>query len=210
MPDVVLPALDFPMDAIRHAYGAQAERYIELFGSTTQVDADDLALIARHLSIKPGVVLDVGCGPGHLTEHLRSLGIDAIGIDLVPEFIEHARRAHPLGRFQLGSMDRLPVPDHSVIGILAWYSLIHLAPNDLDGVLSEFRRALAPAGTLVTGFFDGDEVAPFEHKVVTAWFWPLDEFSARLRRAGFTEVERVTRSAQHGARPHSALAAIAG
>ncbi|HMG41155.1 MAG TPA: class I SAM-dependent methyltransferase, partial [Acidimicrobiales bacterium] len=67
-----------------------AEQYIELI-SSTQVHADDLALIARHLSIRPGAVLDVGCGPGHLTAHLRSLEVDATGLDLVPEFIDHAR-----------------------------------------------------------------------------------------------------------------------
>jgi hypothetical protein len=37
------------------------------------VPADDLALIARHLSIGLGAMLDVGCGPGHVTAHLRSL-----------------------------------------------------------------------------------------------------------------------------------------
>jgi 2-polyprenyl-3-methyl-5-hydroxy-6-metoxy-1,4-benzoquinol methylase len=80
-----------------------AERYIELFGSTAQVHPDDLALIARHLSIRPGTVLDVGCGPGHLTAHLRSLGVDATGIDMVPEFIDHARASHPDGRYETGS-----------------------------------------------------------------------------------------------------------
>lgn len=197
------------MEPIRRAYGVQAERYIELFGATAQVHTDDLALIARHLSIQPGVVLDVGCGPGHLTEHLCSLGVDATGIDLVPEFIEHARIAHPLGRYEVGSMDHLEIPDHSVSGMLAWYSLIHLAPDDLDGALTEFRRAMAPAGTLIVGFFDGDEIAAFEHKVVTAWSWPADEFSARLNRAGFTEVERVLRTARDRQRPHGAIAAIA-
>jgi ubiquinone/menaquinone biosynthesis C-methylase UbiE len=197
------------VEVVRRAYVVQAQRYIELFGTTAQVHADDLALVARHLSIRPGTVLDVGCGPGHMTEHLRSLGVDAIGIDLVPEFIEHARTAYPHGRYELGSIDRLPVPDHSVSGMLAWYSLIHLPPEDLDGVLAEFRRAMAPTATLVAGFFDGDKVTAFEHKVVTAWFWPVDEFSARLRRAGFTEVERTRRPAQDGHRPHAAIAAVA-
>ena len=50
-----------------------ADQYAALLGSSTQVHADDLALIVRHLSIRPGTVLDVGCGPGHLTAHLRSL-----------------------------------------------------------------------------------------------------------------------------------------
>jgi len=30
-----------------------------------------------------------------------------------------------------------------------------------------------PAGTLVLGVFDGDEVAAFHHKVVTAYRWSL-------------------------------------
>ena len=187
-----------------------AEQYIELI-SSTQVHADDLALIARHLSIRPGAVLDVGCGPGHLTAHLRSLEVDATGLDLVPEFIDHARVTYPDGRFELGSMHQLPVRDRAVAGVLAWYSLIHLPPDALDGVLVELRRAMAPAGTLVVGFFDGEEVAPFEHKVVTAYYWPVDAFAERLRRAGFTEVERQRRPgvAEPGRRPHAAIAAIA-
>jgi len=189
-----------------------AEQYIELFGSTAQVHVDDLALIARHLSIRPGAVLDVGCGPGHLTAHLRSLDVDATGIDLVPEFVAHAHATHPDGRYGLGSMHRLPVPDRSVAGILAWYSLIHVPPDDLDAVLAELRRVMAPTGTLVAGFFDGDEVVAFEHKVVTAYRWPVDELAARLRQAGFTEVERRRRPgvAEPGRRPHAAIAAVAG
>ena len=42
------------------------------------------------------------------------------------------------------SMTDLDVGDGAVAGILAWYSLIHLPPPDLDGVLAAFRRLLAP------------------------------------------------------------------
>jgi SAM-dependent methyltransferase len=188
-----------------------AGQYIDLI-NRTPMPADDLALIDRHLSIGSGAVLDVGCGPGHLTAHLRSLGIHATGLDLVPAFIDHARATFPDGRYALGSMHRLPVPDGSVAGILAWYSLIHLPPDDLDGVLTELRRTMAPAGRLVVGFFDGDDVAAFEHKVVTAYHWPVDEFAERLSGAGFTEIERLRRPGipVPGHRPHAALAAMAG
>jgi SAM-dependent methyltransferase len=153
----------------------------------------------------------VGCGPGHLTEYLRSLDVDSMGIDLVPEFIDHARAAHPHGRYELGSMRQLPVPNHSVAGILAWYSLIHLHPDELDGVLNELHRAMEPAGKLVTGFFEGDEVVAFEHKVVTAYYWPADELSARLQRAGFTIIECQGRHGvpEYGRRAHAAIVATA-
>ncbi|WP_410812471.1 class I SAM-dependent DNA methyltransferase [Micromonospora sp. 067-2] len=196
------------MQQVRQAYASVAELYIELFGTSQKVHPDDLALIGRHLGGRPGTVLDLGCGPGHITGHLRSLGVDAVGIDLVPEFIAHARTTHSTGRYHLGSMESLDVADHSVAGILAWYSLIHFPPQSLDGVLAEFRRAMAPAATLVLGHFDGDEVAAFDHKVTTAYRWPVDELSQRLARAGFAEVERLRRPGDGTQRPHAAIAAI--
>ena len=55
------------VEQVRDAYASVADLYIELFGTSQQVHADDLAFIGRHLSIQPGNVLDVGCGPGHIT-----------------------------------------------------------------------------------------------------------------------------------------------
>jgi len=198
------------VERVREAYGRVADLYIGLFGTSGQVHADDLAFIGRHLKIRPGTVLDLGCGPGHLTGYLRSLGVDARGIDLVPEFIAYARATDPDGSYQLGSMNSLDVADGSVAGILAWYSLIHFPPGDLDGILAEFRRVIAPGGTLVVGFFDGDELEPFDHKVVTAYRWPIDGFAERLARAGFAEVEREHRPLNGTHRSHAAIAAVMG
>jgi SAM-dependent methyltransferase len=199
------------VEPVRQAYGALAKPYIERFGSTTSVHPDDLALIVRHLAVRHGTVLDAGCGPGHLAAHLCSLGVDARGLDLVPELVDHARATHPGCHYQLGSMRHLPFADRSLAGVLAWYSLIHTPPDEIDAVLAELRRATAPGGPLVVGFVDGDDVVAFEHKVVTAYCWPADELSARLQRAGFTEVERQQRPGtdRPGQRPHAAIAATA-
>lgn len=165
--------------------------------------------IRRHLAGQPGAVLDLGCGPGYITDYLRSLGVNATGIDMVPEFVAHAQAAYPSGSCQLGSFENLSAADHSIAGILAWGSLIHLPSQELDRVLAEFRRVMAPAGTLVLAIFVGDEVAAFEHKVVTAYRWPADELSQPLAQAGFTEVERLQRPTEGTCRPHAAIAAIA-
>ncbi len=199
------------MEPASRAYGAKSAQYIELFDDVVQVHADDLDLIDRHLIGAPGIVLDVGCGPGHLTAHLRSQGVVAIGLDVVPEFIDHARVAHPEGRYGLGSMRRLPVAAGSVAGILAWYSLIHTPPDELDVVLIELRRVLLPGGTLVAGFVHGGRTAAFAHQVMTAYSWPVDAFANRLGDAGFEVVDRLQRPGvdEPGLRPQAVVAAVA-
>jgi SAM-dependent methyltransferase len=103
-----------------------------------------------------GPVADLGCGPGHVTAHLRGLGIDAFGIDLSPAMIGVARRDHPGVRFEVGSMTDLSFPDASVAGLLAFWSLVHLPDEALPTVFGQFRRVLRPGGPLLLGFHAGD------------------------------------------------------
>ncbi len=199
------------VDEVRRAYGALAGRYVGLFGRTSAMHPDDLALIDRHLGGCSGSVLDAGCGPGHVTAHLRRRGVDATGVDLTPELLDHARAADPQGRYVRASIDRLPAADGSLDGAVAWYSLIHLPPNALAPALAELRRVLRLGGTLVVGFFDGPVVGPFDHKVTEAWSWPADELADRLAAAGFAETERRQRAeeADPFVRAHGALVATA-
>jgi trans-aconitate methyltransferase len=183
-------------------------RYIDLFAAPQQQPEADRSLIRRHLSGLPGSVVDLGCGPGHWTAYLHSLGVDVTGVDMVPEFIDHARSTFPGPQYQLASMTDVQVPEHALTGILSWYSTIHVPPAELDGVLAWFRRLLAPSGMLVVGFFDSDDdVAAFDHAVITAYRWPVDVFAERLSRAGFTEVERQLQ--QFPERPDRMYAALA-
>ena len=92
------------IEKIQQAYGKVADLHIELFGTAEQVHADDLAFIDRHLSDREGKVLDLGCGPGHLTAYLHARAVDVSGIDPDPEFIAHARITHPDVDFRLGSI----------------------------------------------------------------------------------------------------------
>lgn len=177
---------------MRDAYSSVSEVYIGLFDGVEKADEDDAAFIRRHLTGLSGPVLDLGCGPGHWTGYLHALGVDVTGVDVVPEFIAHARTAHQGPQFRLGSMTEVKVEEHSLAGILTWYSTIHLPPNDLGRVLAEFRRLLADSAVLVAGFFDSDDdVATFDHKVIEAYRWPVNAFAEQLVDAGFVEVQRM-------------------
>ena len=141
------------LPAVRAAYSQAAEQHIDLYDGNWDAHEVDAAFIRRHLQQVPGPVLDLGCGPGYWTAYLQSLEIQTTGIDVVPEFIEYARAAHPGPEFRLGSMADVDAPDESVAGIRSWFSIIHTNPADLSAVLTEFRRLLAPSGMLVLGFF---------------------------------------------------------
>ncbi|OYO25082.1 SAM-dependent methyltransferase [Enemella dayhoffiae] len=197
------------MSQVQQAYAQVASRYIELFGSGAHEHADDLSLIVRHLTGIAGPVIDLGCGPGHLTAFLAARGAEVTGIDQVPEFIAHSRRTHPTSHFELGSITAIDRPDDSVAGALAWYSLIHLHPDELPGALAEIRRILRPGGRLVVGFFEGPTLEPFAHQVTTAYRWPVDEFACSLSAAGFEVTDRLQRPAHGERRPHAAVAVTA-
>ena len=103
-----------------------------------------------------GPVADVGCGPGRITAHLRGIGLDAFGVDLSPGMIDVARRDHPGVRFEVGSMTDLDLADGSLVGLLAWFSLIHVPDDVVPAVLAEFRRVVRPGGPVLLGFHAGD------------------------------------------------------
>lgn len=62
-------------------------------------------LLAR-VPAAPATVLDLGCGPGHLTALLRDRwpGADVVGLDASPAMVERARSADPGGRYVLGDV----------------------------------------------------------------------------------------------------------
>ncbi|MFF0739488.1 class I SAM-dependent methyltransferase [Streptomyces sp. NPDC004111] len=148
------------------------------------------------------MLAELGCGPGRTTAHLRDLGLDVFGVDLSPVMVGIARETYPDLRFDIGSMDALDLADHTLSGIASWYSLIHVPPRDVPPYFAEFRRVLAPGGHLVLGFFEseGAPVTPFDHKVTTAYRWPVDDLAKLAGEAGFVEIGRMLREPGEGER----------
>lgn len=183
-------------------YDAVASLYAELFSDILDTRPLERAMLAAFAELSEGPVADLGCGPGHLTAHLHSLGLDVSGLDLSPAMIALAREAHPELRFEQGSMTALDREDGTLGGILAFYSLIHMPPHELPAVFAEFFRVLAPGGHLLLGFYAGDDPDPreFDHKVTLAYRWSPASLADLLGKAGFAEVGRLVREPLEGER----------
>jgi SAM-dependent methyltransferase len=159
-----------------------------------------------------GPVADLGCGPGYLTAHLSSLGLAAFGVDLSPAMIALARAAHPQLRFEVGSMDALGslgIADGSLGGALSRFSIIHLPPDQLPAVVTEFGRVLAPGGHLLLSFGQaepGQDGTPggdhtfYDHSVTGAYCWRPDHISALLLKVGLVEREWMLTRAEPAAK----------
>jgi SAM-dependent methyltransferase len=146
------------LDDTRVSYDTVAAGYADFVRDSLDGQPYLRAVLTLFADLVPaaGPVADVGCGPGHVTAHLRKLGVDAFGIDLSPGMVDVARRDHPGLRFEVGSMTDLPLADASVAGVLAFWSLIHVPDDVVPVVLGQFRRVLRPGGPVLIGFHVGD------------------------------------------------------
>lgn len=144
-------------------------------------------------------VVEIGCGPGRITAHLASLGLEAGGVDLSPGMIEQARRRHPHLPFTVGSMTALDLPAASLDGLVAWYSVIHVPPSRHRGVYAGFHRVLRPGGLLLLGFHCGDErrriEAGYGHTglALDAYRLRPERVEQDLAACGFTTLSRTVR-----------------
>lgn len=148
-----------------------------------------------------GIICDMGCGPGQVARYLHERGLSVCGVDLSREMVAQARRLNPSIEFQQGDMAALNVPDGTWVGIVAFYSLIHIPRDQIVQVLQELKRTLRPDGMLLIAFHIGDDVIHLDewwgHGVSADFvlFHP-QEMAGYLREAGF-HVEDISERAPY-------------
>lgn len=125
-----------------------------------------------------GAVADLGCGPGQISRYLHERGLPVVGVDLSPEMVALARRLSPEMTFLQGSMLALDVEDGAWGGIVAFYSIIHVPPEELPRACAEFFRVLRPDGLALLSFHVGQERRHRDEW----WEQPVSKHCCELRR----------------------------
>lgn len=181
-------------------YNMVAEDYARSYGDELDRKPFDRELLER---VAAGIptgkrVADIGCGPGHIGAYLHSLGVETIGIDIAPEMVETARKRYPFMEFQTGDMEALELPDASLGGIVAFYSIIHIDRDRIGNVCREMARVLSTEGDAVLTFHCGagelwaDEWfgTPYSYRAVL--FQP-EEIEPLLKSEGFNILQSTVR-----------------
>ena len=92
-------------------------------------------------------VLDLGCGPGQLTDALSKIAGEVEGVDFAEQMIVVAQRLYPHLTFQVANGEQLPYDDRTFDVIVCNYTAHHFARP--EAVFIEILRALKPGGRVV-------------------------------------------------------------
>jgi len=186
-----------PRSEYQRSYDAVADEYVRRIFDELQRKPLDRQLLDRFVSAvrNAGPACDMGCGPGHVARYLHEHGLNVCGIDLSQAMVERARGLVPGVEFRQGDMLALDAPDGAWAGIVAFYSIIHIDPNDMPRALGELRRVLRPGGLLLLAFHIGDDTIHLDEwwgqKVCLDFFFFRSAQMADWLRAAGLEVEEI-------------------
>jgi ubiquinone/menaquinone biosynthesis C-methylase UbiE len=104
--------------------------------------------------------LDIACGTGWLTQHLRG---ELVGLDASPSMLEVAAERIPGAEFVVGDALELPFEDGAFERIATGHFYGHLEETDRVRFLSEARRVATELVVIDSALHDG--VEPVEWQV---------------------------------------------
>jgi SAM-dependent methyltransferase len=134
------------------SFAVPADAYDRFMGRYSVQLSPQLADLA---GVKGGQrVLDVGCGPGALTDELVSrVGAEAVSaVDPSESFVAAARERHPAVSVQQASAEQLPFPDHAFDVSLAQL-VVHFMSDPAAGV-AEMLRVTRQEGVVAACVWD--------------------------------------------------------
>ena len=140
--------------ATRRSYDRFAARYLERFeheldGKPFDREFLDNVAIANR---RNGWLVDLGSGPGQIGAYLAAKGLRILNLDLSFEMLCRASTFLRKSSRLQGDIRALPFANNCIAGAIAFYSVIHISPTELDSALAELGRVFAAGGHLAVTF----------------------------------------------------------
>lgn len=136
---------------------------------------DDTVQIAMEHLPRDGLILEAGCGPGHVVQYLLSRGFQIEGIEINAEVVRKVLSQHQGLPIKVGNVTAVCVPDGYYSGLISFGVIEHF-PDGLEAPLLEHFRVLRPGGIAVISVPSLNLI----RRVKNAYRWIVDPFTPRL------------------------------
>jgi demethylmenaquinone methyltransferase/2-methoxy-6-polyprenyl-1,4-benzoquinol methylase len=113
--------------------------------------------------LPPARTLDVACGTGFLTQHLRGI---TVGLDRSRRMLALARSRLPDGMVIVGDALDLPVADGAFDRVVTGHFYGHLPPDERSQFLAEARRAARELFVIDTALRPGVEPEQWQERTL--------------------------------------------
>jgi len=202
---LAFPAMSDPRaEELRQGYAPVARAYRDqLIDELAHKPLDRALLQVVAERTRGGLVVDVGCGPGHVARYLAGSGATVEGIDLSPAMVAEALASNPDLEFRAGDMFALPYERGALAGVVSFYAIVHLRTDELLAPFRELHRVLAPGGLALVAFHAGVEIVHVDELFGCATsldfvFHPAEAVVSALVDAGFAIEARLDRAPYPG------------
>ena len=114
--------------------------------------------ICQSITTQNAQLLDIGCGPGNITQYLLSVRPDfnIFGIDIAPNMIELAKKNNPTARFAIMDCRHINALKTKYDGIICGFCLPYLSHTDSRPFITSCSHLLNKDGLLYISFVEGD------------------------------------------------------
>jgi demethylmenaquinone methyltransferase/2-methoxy-6-polyprenyl-1,4-benzoquinol methylase len=113
--------------------------------------------------LEPRRVLDVACGTGFLTRHLRG---EVVGVDQSPAMVDVASARLPDARLVQGDAVPLPFADGAFDRVFTGHFYGHLLPDERERFVAEARRVARELVVVDSALHDGVEPEERQERVL--------------------------------------------
>lgn len=136
-----------------------AKRYEEKF-MDVGLYQDTFNRFLEALPNRNSSILDIGCGPGNISNYLQSKkpNLQIKGLDVSENMVALAKKNNPSAEFELMDVRNIAVINDCFDGIISGFCIPYLSELDCSKLITDCKHLLKDDGILYLSFVEGEYI----------------------------------------------------